>query len=286
MASIKELKLKVNSLQNTNRITSAMKMVSSSKLRRSQEAMLNYENYAQSLTDIINQTFKSCEDMQIDLQEEREIKKIRLLIISSDKGLCGAFNNALNRYGDKLIQDNWSDIQVEVETLGRKTHTFFRKKFPEQEVINYDGLSAKPEYAEIIPIVDKCINDFKKGDIDAVYIIYNQFISMINQKPTNLQLLPLKFEDFEEAEKSILFEPEAKILLEKLIPKYLSSILFNSLLENQMGEHVARMTAMENATNNSQDLIDRYTLLMNRARQSAITTELTEIVAGAESLEG
>ena len=100
MASIKELKLKVTSLQNTNRITSAMKMVSSSKLRRSQEAMLNYENYAQSLTDIINQTLKSCEDMQIDLQEEREIKKIRLFIISSDKGLCGAFNNALNLYGD------------------------------------------------------------------------------------------------------------------------------------------------------------------------------------------
>lgn len=286
MASIKELKLKIGSLRNTNKITSAMKMVSSSKLRRSQEAMQNYQAYSTKLTEIVNQALQSSANLTLPMQESRELKNIRVFIISSDKGLCGAFNNGLNRYAEELIQKKWPNVAVEIATMGKKSHSYFRKRTNNQQIINHDGMATKPEYSAVQPIIAQCVADFAAKKIDGVYIIYNQFISMISQKPRSLQLLPLEFADPTGETTDMLFEPSAAELLNSLIPQYLSAQMYNCLLENQIGEHVARMTAMENATNNSQDLIDRYTLQMNRARQSAITTELTEIVAGAESLKG
>lgn len=295
MPSIKELRLKIRSLRNTSKITSAMKLVASSKLRRSQEAMIRNRPYLQGLTDLVQGVLKSVEQENIDLMAVRHVKTIRVIVVTSDKGLCGSFNNALLRSVAYRIHNLWKGLDIEIETLGKKGNDYFTKRAPMPKVKNHAGIVSKPIYIEAVPVIQSAIEDFRAGKVDAVYVAYNHFKSMISQEPTVSSLLPLAPQAQSLASPTstskaslgnMIFEPSAPELLDRLLPQYLGAVFFKALLENQAGEHVSRMNAMENATNNTLDLIKRYTLVMNRARQSAITTELTEIVAGAESLKG
>lgn len=287
MASIKELRQKISSLKNTSKITSAMKMVASSKLRRSQEAMIHNKPYHNQLQKVITSLIPTAVELEHPLLNKRPLKKVQIFVISSDKGLCGSFNNGLFRFASKEFASKFdSDTIIEVKTLGKKSNDYFSKKSRGYDSAYYPDLVSKPDYNSILPIIEESIRQFERGEIDGLFMIYNQFKSMISQVPTMEQLLPIESKTDEEKQSDFLFEPSSKDLINRIFPLWIKTQFFRSILENSAGEHVSRMNAMENATNNTIELIKKYTLVMNRARQSAITTELTEIVAGAESLKG
>lgn len=290
MASIKELRQKVRSLKNTSKITSAMKLVSSSKLKKTQDAMSRNLPYQRNLHEILQRILGSVSTSEIQLMKVNpDPKVIRVILLSTDKGLCGSFNNNLFKQLQAQIKGDWGKMRVEVIVLGKKGSDYFSKRFPVAGLVARPGLPVKIPVSAAQGAINPCIHDFQAGKVDAVYIAYNHFYSMIRQEPKIEQLLPVRLEPIEKKESAntldYLFEPDPDQMLAHLIPQLLQATVYRSMLMNALGENVARMNAMENATKNSKDLINRYTLSMNRARQSAITTELSEIVAGAESLK-
>lgn len=290
MASIKELRQKIRSLKNTNKITSAMKLVSSSKLKKAQDAMSRNLPYQRSLHDMLQRVLGSVNQSEIKLLKANpDPKIIRVILVSSDKGLCGSFNSNLFKQLQNQIKGDWSKIQIEVIAFGKKGSDYFTKRFPVPNLVAKPGLPVKIPVSMAQSAILPCIHDFEAGKVDAVFIAYNHFYSMIRQEPQIEQLLPVKLDSVKKntASNSLdyIFEPSPDQLIANLIPQLVQANVYRSMLMNALGENVARMNAMENATKNSKDLINRYTLSMNRARQSAITTELSEIVAGAESLK-
>jgi F-type H+-transporting ATPase subunit gamma len=288
MASIKELRLKIQSLKNTNKITSAMKLVATSKLRKAQDAMNRNKPFQVKLNNVLSRVISKTEDSSHPLLIKRNIKKIRFYVYTSDRGLCGSFNNNLLKAAAKQIELKAQQADIEVYTLGKRAFDFFTRKYKNNFSKNYEGINLNISFENSDAISAEAIADFKSGWFDEAYIVHNEFISVLSQKPVCQRVLPISLPqpDQPEANLDYLMEPDITSLLNTLLPKLVSMKFYFSLLENAAGEHGARMTAMENATNNSQDLIDKTTLLMNRVRQAAITTELTEIVAGAESLKG
>jgi F-type H+-transporting ATPase subunit gamma len=303
MASIKELRLRIRSLKNTNKITAAMKLVASSKLRRAQEAMASSRPYAAGLDGILSRIAANSSE-QHPLMEQRPLRKVLLYVATSDKGLCGAFNNRAIRAATDFIAEQPSGVAVEVRTLGKKAADYFSRR-PDKYTFgkHHTEVARTPRFDLIAPIADEAIDAFALKSFDAVFIIYNRFESVLRQEPQVHRVLPAipkvavaptethsavagnaKQESGLMA--NYLFEPGPEELLGELLPAFVRFHFYQAMLENSAGEHGARMTAMDNATNNSADLIQRLTLVMNRARQAAITTELTEIVSGAESLKG
>jgi F-type H+-transporting ATPase subunit gamma len=290
MASIKQLRLRITSLKNTNKITSAMKLVASSKLKKSQDAIRDNKPYSDKLQMLLGVVSKSSEAESFELMKERPVKKIRYYVYSSDKGLCGSFNNGLIKFAVNVIETQDPNVEYEVYTLGKRVFDFFSKKEQYSFGKNYEDITRNPDFLNINEVAKEAAADFIAGEFDEAYLINNEFESVLVQEPTIKKVLPVVFEEESDdssfIETDYIYEPNAQDLVKSLLPKHVAAQFYRSLLENAAGEHGARMTAMENATNNSSDLIKNLTLIMNRARQAAITTELTEIVAGAESQNG
>ena len=290
MPNVKEYNNRLKSLKNTKKITKTMKLVSASKLRKAYEAQANAKLYAENLKKLmarISVVSATAVD-HVLLQKRINIKSAHVVVYTSDKGLCGAFNN--NCYKHVL---QWSRATryryqtVEMSFCGKRGYQFFHKKM---QVHNfYSHITSKPDYVEAEKVGNDLIKGFLNGQHDEVYLVYNQFFNPLSQKTIFEKILPIEYDALMGEKLSVkrdyLFEPQPAALLDFLIPHYVYFKVYFALLENAAGEHGARMSAMDNATKNASDLIDRYTLLRNRVRQAQITTELTEIVSGVEALK-
>ena len=291
MASIKEYNRKVISLKNTVKITKTMKMVSASKLRRAQEAENRAKAYAHEVNNLIYRIAGAVEqDMHPLLNPRQEVRRVLLLVFSSDKGLCGGFNNNLIKFVQAKSEElEKSGKQVSLAFCGRRGQVYFANRADVFK--NYPGVTASPHSRDATAIAEELIEAFAAEEFDEVHMLYNHFVSPLAQVPQSDQLIPLPLatladHDLVDAiqEEDFIAEPPLEELLNSLIPMLVVFKVFYALLENAAGEHGARMTAMDNATTNAHEMIDEYTLLRNRARQAAITTELIEIISGAEAL--
>ena len=293
MPNLKELKNRISSVKSTRKITSAMKMVAASKLRRAQELAESSRVYADSLSFILSSlagNTKNSSDLP-EILTGRENSKISLLIInSSDRGLCGGFNSNLFRNAKKWISDQQGQGKsVKIMTVGKKASSFY-KKTDLDIVASFEDLNSNDRQLQVSEeIKNKIMELFESNEIDEVSILFNKFVSAISQEPTYQSLIPLSneesSEDESEANNAIFeFEPDKNELLEYLVPRNFLTQIYRSVLESSASEHAARMTSMDNATRNAGDMIDRLTLTYNRTRQAFITKELIEIISGAEAV--
>ncbi len=293
MPNLKELKNRISSVKSTRKITSAMKMVAASKLRRAQELAESSRVYADSLSFILSSLAGNTKN-SADLPEiltGRENSKISLLIInSSDRGLCGGFNSNLFRNAKKWMSDQQGQGKsVKIMTVGKKASSFY-KKTDLDIVASFEDLNSNDRQLQVSEeIKNKIMELFENNEIDEVSILFNKFVSAISQEPTYQSLIPLNneetSEDESEANNAIFeFEPDKNELLEYLVPRNFLTQIYRSVLESSASEHAARMTSMDNATRNAGDMIDRLTLTYNRTRQAFITKELIEIISGAEAV--
>ncbi len=288
MPSLKDIKRRIGTVENTQQITSAMRMVSAAKLRRAQNAILAARPYAQKMYATLGEIGRRQTDAEHPLLQAHESQTVlEVVVVSSDRGLCGAFNANAMKMAERVIAERGPAFdKIVISTVGRKSAEYFRKR---REVVrSWTGL-ANIGFADAVEIATHLSDRYQAGEIDHAVIIYNEFVSAMTQRSSFDQLLPLSAEDqiAEAGEATAMpfeIEPDATALLNVLVPQALEFSIYRALLENQAGEHAARMTAMESATRNTEDLIKSLTLKYNRARQAAITKELVEIVSGAEAL--
>jgi F-type H+-transporting ATPase subunit gamma len=293
MPNLKDLKTRITSVKSTRKITSAMKMVAASKLRRAQELAESSRVYAESLSLILSSLSGVSKDNS-DLPEVlvgRANPKVALLIInSSDRGLCGGFNSTLFRTAIAWIKDKKSKgIEVKLMPIGKKASAFYKRS--ELDIIeNFEDINTNDRQLEVSENVKNKISElFESQAIDEVSILYNKFVSAIAQEPTFKSLIPLEQSQPEEGSEettnsSFEFEPDKNELLEYLIPRNFMTQVYGCILESSAAEHAARMTSMDNATRNAGDMIDSLTMTYNRTRQAVITKELIEIISGAEAV--
>ncbi len=291
MASLRDIRKRIRSTKNTRQITKAMKMVSAAKLRRAQEGVIAARPYAQTLDQVMSQLITKAEgSMSHPLLTRREVKKAELVVMTSDRGLAGGFNANITRRALRYLTENKETVQVSVTTLGRKGGEFLRGRGVAIRK-DYPGVFGRMSFATADAIGKELAARFLTGEVDAVYLMYNEFASAVTQVPTTAQLLPFeaKKEEAKGGSKSLVdyeYEPEPAGVLEALVPRAVSMKVYRAMLESVAAEHAARMTAMENATRNAGDMISGLTLFYNRSRQAQITKELVEIVSGAEALKG
>ena len=293
MPNLKELKNRIASVKSTKKITSAMKMVAASKLRRAQELAESSRVYADSLAFILSSLAgktSNSSDLPEILTGREDPKTILLVINSSDRGLCGGFNSNLFRNAKNWIaQQQAQGKTVKIMTVGKKAASFYRRS--ELDVIaGFDDLTSNDRQLQVSEEVkNKIVELFESKEVDEVSILFNKFISAISQEPTYQSIIPMAAEEAseEEAETSnavFEFEPDKNELLEYLVPRNFLTQIYRSILESSASEHAARMTSMDNATRNAGDMIDRLTLTYNRTRQAFITKELIVIISGAEAV--
>lgn len=293
MPNLKELKNRISSVKSTRKITSAMKMVAASKLRRAQELAESSRVYADSLSFILSSlagNTKNSSDLP-EILTGRENSKISLLIInSSDRGLCGGFNSNLFRNAKNWISEQQEKGKsVKIITVGKKASSFY-KKTDLDVIANFDDLNSNDKQLQVSEeIKNKIMELFENNEIDEVSILFNKFVSVITQEPTYQSLIPLSndeaYEEVTDTSNAVFeFEPDKNELLEYLVPRNFLTQIYRSVLESSASEHAARMTSMDNATRNAGDMIDGLTLTYNRTRQAFITKELIEIISGAEAV--
>jgi len=289
MANLRAIRKRVSSVKSTQQITRAMKMVSAAKLRRAQEAVNAARPYSRKMREVVTAVAGRAGADAHPLLTAREAKKLALLVVTSDRGLCGSFNSGLTRAVHRYINEHRGEYEeITLFVIGRKGRDFFRRReIPiRKEYLGVLG-SVSRQHAETI--AGDLVGGFLDGEFDEVQIAFNEFRSAISQIVRFEKLFPIALESSEKTagdDVDYLYEPSREEILATLLPKYVQTMILRVLLESVAGEHGARMTAMDSATNNSVDMIARLTLQMNRARQATITTELTEIVSGAEALKG
>jgi F-type H+-transporting ATPase subunit gamma len=285
MPNILDIRRRIRSVKNTQQITKAMKMVSAAKLRRAQERVMSARPYAQKILSVLNSLVARSEGQSHPLLEDRGGERIQLVVITADKGLCGAFNSNIIKAAQNFISEH-RHRQLTLNCVGRKGRDFFRKgSLPlAHEAVN---IFARLDYSHAKQISATLMEEFSNKEVDAVYLVYNEFKSVIQQRIVVEQLLPIqKMAASEEASLiDYIYEQPAGEIFSNLIPKHVEVQVYRALLESAAAEYGARMTAMDAATNNAVDLIDSLTLTMNRARQAGITREIIEIVGGAAALE-
>ncbi len=287
MPNFKEYTKKLASLGNTLKMTRTMKMVAAGKLRKAQEAQRQAKQYAHTLGGVLGR-LAAAAGQQVDhplLHSHGGQGQALLLVYTSDRGLCGGFNNNLLRAANAwLAQQSERYPRLEVSCCGRRGFIHYRRRLTVRR--HYEGLTAHPDYRKAAAVADEVMRDFQAGAFETVYLAYNSFLSPLSQRPVIQQLLPIVPEAVKagdgETAPDYLFEPSPRALLDLLIPRTVQYEVYFALLENSAGEHGARMTAMDSATSNAEKMIDDYTLRRNRARQAAITKEVIEIVAGAQ----
>lgn len=286
MPSLKDIRRRIGSVKKTQQITRAMRMVAAAKLRRAQEAIESARPYANRMRETLVEVAASQGSEHPLLAIRESVKNVDVIVITSDRGLCGAFNsNVLKRAELEIATRGRDATQLSISGIGRKSSEFFGRRRPKQLETRVTGI-ARVDYGHAQQIAQAASERFLSGEADEVWLVHSEFVSTITQRPRVVKLLPLAPEPNQAASDKPPFtiEPNAETLLALLVPKALEVEIFRALLDNQAGEHAARMTAMESATRNSEDMISRLTLQYNRARQAAITKELVEIVSGAEAL--
>jgi F-type H+-transporting ATPase subunit gamma len=286
MPNLKVLRKRIGTVRSTQQITKAMKMVAAAKLRRAQEAAERARPYGEKLVEMFTAVAAGATAEAHPLLARREEQRADLLLVTSDRGLCGGYNANLLRLAETILRKE--GVEVSIFALGRKALDYLKRRSI-RTVAERTGLLDQSAVEVATAVADELSARFVAGESDAVYLVYSKFRSAISQVPTVVPLLPVALletpEDAGPAAEYI-FEPEKKALLGELLPAYIRTLIAQALLEAAASEHGARMTAMENATTNASDMIERLTLSMNRARQATITTELMEIVSGAEALKG
>jgi F-type H+-transporting ATPase subunit gamma len=283
MPSLKALRKRVATVRSTQKITKAMKMVAAARLRRAHEAAERARPYAAKLAETFAIVVAGIEPEAHPLLARREERRIDLLVLTSDRGLCGGYNANLLRTAEGFVRKQGSEAALAV--VGRKGVEYFRRrgaKIVQQHV----GVAGTPVSELTRELAAAVMQRFVEGDTDAVYLAYSRFRSAISQIPTVVPLLPISLPTGDAPPVDYIFEPGRAALLDMLLPRYVQAVVTQALLEAVASEHGARMTAMDNATTNASDMIGRLTLVMNRVRQAAITKELMEIISGAEALKG
>lgn len=287
MATAKEIKGKIGGIKNTQKITSAMQMVAASKMRKAQDRMFESRPYAQKIRQVISHIANSHPEYQHAFLQEREVKNIGYIIVSSDRGLCGGLNTNLFK---KVVTDMqaWDEKSVPIQlcTIGVKAQHFFHR-VGGNVVAHAEHLGEKPEITDLIGIVKVMLDEYRDGKLDALYIVSNEFVNTMKQNPELTKLLPITHaeDESESGYWDYIYEPDdAKIILDQLLERYIESQVYQAVVENIACEQASRMVAMKNATDNAGKVIDELQLAYNKARQAAITAELAEIVAGASTV--
>lgn len=294
MASLRDIRKRIRSVKNMRQVTKAMKMVSAARLRRAQEALVATRPYTEALDQMMSRLIPAEPSEAAQLHPylaARPVKNVLLVLFTSDRGLAGGFNANAIRVANRFLDEERGNFEsIRLSTVGRKGFDYFRRRDAALEK-DYAGLYAKAGYAAASELAGELVEGFKSGKFDAVHLVFNEFLSAISQRPSRVQLLPFERPQAKaskagvEAGVDFLYEPSRQAVLEKLVPQALSMKVFRALLESVAAEHGARMSAMDNATNNARDLIDALSLTYNRTRQAVITKELMEIVSGAEALK-
>ena len=287
MAGGKEITGKIKSVQNTMKVTAALEMVSASKIRKSQDLMRATRPYARMMRRIIGHLGKANPEYRHPFTiEHDDVKKVGYIIVSTDRGLCGGLNSNLF----KLVLANmgeWQgkDAEVSLVTLGKKASSFF-KNVKVEIAAHASDFGEKPQIEDLIGSIKIMLDGYREREINRVHIVYNDFINTMAQKPVIEQLLPLPLTEDEEVRDiwDYIYEPDAETLLDSVLVRYIEALVYQAVLENLASEHAARMIAMKNATDNASDLIDELKLAYNKARQAAITQEISEIVGGAAAV--
>lgn len=288
MAGAKEIRTKIASVRNTQKITKAMEMVAASKMRKTQERMAASRPYSASIRKVISHIAKGNIDYKHPFLTQRAVKRVGYLVVSTDRGLCGGLNiNLFKTVLNELKNHQDQGVDVRVGLVGNKAISFFQSVGVEIKS-QVSGLGDTPAMEDLVGIVNDMVNAYREGEIDEVYIAYNTFVNTMSQKPTLQKLLPLPAleNDHLDAKGSwdYIYEPNPKVLLDSLLVRYLESQVYQAIVDNLASEQAARMVAMKAATDNAGNLINELQLVYNKARQASITNELNEIVAGAAAI--
>jgi F-type H+-transporting ATPase subunit gamma len=286
MPSLLDLRRRIRSVRSTQKITRAMKMVAAARLRRAQERVIAARPYSSILRELLGNVAAAAMADETTahhpLLAQREERRIQLVLLTSDRGLAGAFNTNLVRAALRFIEER-SGAPVEIEAVGRKGRDFFRRR---RAAISGEhlGVFQKALYADARDIARSAMDRYRNDEIDAVYLLYNEFKSVVAQKLTILRLLPIAAPE-SAGRTDYIYEQPLEAMLEALLPRYVETGVYQAILESAAAEHAARMTAMDSATSNAAEVIDKLTLHMNRVRQASITREIIEVVSGAAALE-
>lgn len=286
MAVGKEIRNQIGSIKSTQKITSAMEMVAASKMRRAQERMQATRPYAEKMRQMIGHIALANPEYNHSFMQERDIKRVGFIVVSSDRGLCGGLNTNLFK---ALVREmrQWKEKGVETDlcAIGKKGASFFRN-YGGNVVAALTNLGDSPSAEQLVGNVKVMLDAFEEGRIDRLYVVHNQFVNTMTQSPSVVQLLPLPPSEDEEIPNQwdYLYEPSAQPILDGLLPRYIESQVYQGVVENLACEQAARMIAMKSATDNAGSIIDELQLAYNKARQAAITQEISEIVSGAASV--
>jgi F-type H+-transporting ATPase subunit gamma len=287
MPSLIDFRRRIRSVKNTQQITKAMKMVSAAKLRRAQEAVLAARPYSNSLRQMLANVAGASKGseaaQQHPLLTERAEERVLAIVINADRGLAGAFSTNINRGAQKFLAEEKAGKTIEIEAVGKKSRDYFRRRGFKIAGETFN-LTKAPKYADAAAIGQKVAERYAKGEVDAVYLIYNEFKTVMSAKLDIMQLLPVPLPEDQDGV-DYVYEQPAEALLATLLPRYVEVAIFRALLESAAAEHAARMTAMDSASSNAADVIERLTLYMNRVRQASITREIIEVVSGASALD-
>lgn len=287
MAGGREIKTKIKSVQNTRKVTRALEMVSASKIRKAQDRMKASRPYARMMRQIVGHVAKANTDyVHPFMVERKDVKRVGYIIVSTDRGLCGGLNSQMFR---RILADMriWQEKGVEIDLVcvGQKAATFFRR-LKVNMLASVTHLGEQPHVEQLIGVIKVMLDGFEAGNIDRVFLCYNDFINTMAQRPVQDQLLPLPADEALDSKHSwdYLYEPDAKTVLNHVVTRYVESLVYQSVLENLASEHAARMVAMKSASDNANKLIETLQLIYNKARQAAITQEISEIVGGAAAV--
>ncbi|MCP3428727.1 F0F1 ATP synthase subunit gamma [Opacimonas viscosa] len=286
MASGKEIKGKIGSIQNTQKITSAMEMMAASKIKKAQDRMASGRPYAQNMLKVIGHIANGNLEYRHPYMEEREVKRVGYIVVSTDRGLCGGLNSNLFKKVAKDVEKQRAEgVEVAFAAIGSKAVGFF-SRFGGSVLAAESGLGDKPSVNDVVGVVRTMLNAYDNGELDRIYLVFNHFVSTMAQEPVINQLLPLPKSENENVQHrwDYIYEPDPKELLETLMVRYIESQVYQGVVENAASEQAARMVAMKAATDNAGNLIDELQLVYNKARQAAITQEISEIVGGAAAV--
>lgn len=289
MATLKDINRRITAVKSTKQITKAMKMVAAAKLKKAQNRMIEMRPYADKMSAVLSSLAGSGEELH-PLLVQRPRKTIEILVMTSDRGLCSAFNTNIMKATEKLMAEKKGEnINVSISVIGKKARDYFMRRNVEMRNTWID-LSGKLVYSDVQAIGKDLIDNYTDEVIDEVYVVYNKFMTVMSQEVTVSKIMPMEppaeTEEADESSMSFIYEPSQQEILNELLPKNVEVQIFRALLESQASEEAARMTAMENATQAADDMISSLTLKYNKARQASITAELMDIVGGVEALKG
>ena len=285
MPSLRDIKRRIKSVKNTQQITKAMKMVAAAKLKRAHDDIVAARPYTQKMLDIINSLASRVRPDAHPLLSKREGSRVELLILTSDRGLCGGFNSNLIRTAEGFIRKSGNSSNITLNLVGKKGKDYFKRRDLTIRQERPVG-SGRPKYAAAAEIGKEIVDSYIKESFDETYLIYSEFKSALSQQPVLQRLLPIEPPAEVEETTEYIYEPSQEAILADILPKYIEMQIFKALLETSASEHGARMAAMDSATKNAKEMIEGLTLRYNRLRQADITKELMEIIGGAEALKG